>query len=123
MFLIAELKRRNIFRVAVLYVLIAWFVLQVTDLLLTTIGSGGWIYRFLFGLGVICFPLVLIFSYVFEITPIGLRKEHQVERQHSITRHTGCTITRLILAALGLSIAIPAHPHEHEDCLAERVCR
>lgn len=74
MLLISEHKRRNIFRVAVLYLVIGWFILQVAGLLLAAIGGSEWIYRFLFGLGIICFPLVLIFSYIYEITPGGLRK-------------------------------------------------
>ncbi len=106
MSLIAELKRRNVFRVAVLYLVIGWFLLQIVDILVITFGSGDWIYRFLFGLGVICFPLVLVFSYLYEITPQGLRKEYLVERERSITKRTGEKINRAILIILGLSLAL-----------------
>jgi hypothetical protein len=100
--LIAELRRRNVFRVALLYVVLGWFCLQIIDLLL----SGHWIYRFSFGLWVICFPLVLIFSYIYEITPEGLRKEKMVDRGLSITSRTGRKINRLILVAVALSVAL-----------------
>ena len=106
MSLIAELKRRNIFRVALLYVVLGWFALQVIDLLLIATASEDWIYRFVFGLGVICFPLVLIFSYIFEITPEGLKKGRDVERERSITRRTGRKINRAILTLLALSVLL-----------------
>ena len=106
MALISELKRRNIFRVAVLYVLAAWLFLQCIDVLVTVVGSGDWVYRFVFGLLVICFPLTLIFSYLYEITPEGLRKEHEVERERSITTQTGRRINRAIIIVLGLALVL-----------------
>ena len=106
MSLISELKRRNIFRVAVLYVLAAWLLLQFTDILVAAIGSGDWVYRFEFGLLVICFPLTLIFSYLYEITPEGLRKEHEVQREHSITTQTARKINMAIIIVLGLAVAL-----------------
>jgi adenylate cyclase len=106
MSLIAELNRRNVFRVALLYLVLGWFCLQIIELLLGALGHGEWIYRFLFGLGVICFPLILIFSYIYEITPEGLRKEHMVERERSITSRTGSRISRLIMLILALSVAL-----------------
>lgn len=102
----AELKRRNIFRVALLYVVLGWFVLQAIELILMAIGSGGWVYRFAFALGIICFPLALIFSWFYEITPHGLKKEFQVERAQSITRRTGRKISKLTVIFLGISIAL-----------------
>ena len=106
MSLISELRRRNIFRVAVLYVLAAWLLLQCIDVLVVALGSGGWIYRFAFGLLVICFPLTLIFSYLYEITPEGLRKEHEVERERSITTQTGRKMNKAIVMLLGLALAL-----------------
>ena len=78
MSLIAEFKRRNIFRVAILYLVSGWLLLQIVDQLLSVFGGGDWIYRFVFGMELICFPLLLIFSYLFEITPHGIRKEQSV---------------------------------------------
>ena len=108
MSLISELIRRNVFRVALLYIASGWLVLLVTNILIAGIGSGDWVYRFAFGLLIICFPLVLIFSYLYEITPHGLRKEHQVEREHSITIHTGRKINKAIVYVLGLALALEA---------------
>ena len=106
MSLLAELKRRNVFRVALLYIVLGWFLLQLIELLLMVLGSGGWVYRFTFALGIICFPLALIFSWFYEITPHGLKKEFQVERAESITRRTGRKISKLTIIVLGISIAL-----------------
>jgi hypothetical protein len=106
MSLISELNRRNVFGVAILYVVSGWLILQVTDVFLALFDGSDWIYRFLFGLGVICFPLVLVFSYIYEITPGGLRKEHLVEREHSITRRTGRKIRKAIIVVTGLAAAL-----------------
>ena len=106
MSLISELTRRNVFAVAVFYIVLGWLVLVVSDILITLAGSGDWIYRFLFGLAIICFPLVLIFSYIYEITPHGLRKEHLVEREQSITRQTGRKIRKAIVIAAGLALTL-----------------
>ena len=106
MSLISELRRRNVFSVAVLYAVSGWLVLQLADIVLTLIGGGDWIYRFIFGLGVICLPLVLIFSYIYEVTPHGLRKERLVERENSITLHTGRKIRKAIIVITGLALAL-----------------
>lgn len=95
MSLISELKRRNVFRVAWLYVLSSWLVAQ-----LAAMGFAGgeldWVYRFCCALLIICFPLLLVFSWIYEITPEGIRKEYEVARAHSITLRTG---RRLALAS------------------------
>jgi hypothetical protein len=108
MSLVVELKRRNIFRVAILYLISGWLFLQIVDLLLTAFGGGDWVYRFVFGMELICFPLVLIFSYLYEITPGGIRKEQNVTRELSITLRTGRRINRIsrlvFLVALVLQV-------------------
>ncbi|MFT5140607.1 MAG: adenylate cyclase [Lysobacterales bacterium] len=106
MSLIAELNRRNVLRVALLYIVLGWFCLQIIEILLVALNYGDWIYRFLFGFGVICFPLILIFSYIFEITPEGLQKEHMVEPESSITRRTGRNINRVTLIILLLCVVL-----------------
>lgn len=106
MSLIKELRRRNIFRVAVLYIASGWLVLQLAELFISLAGSGDWIYRFMFGLGVICLPLMLVFSYLYEITPEGLRKEHLVAREESVTRRTGRKIARATWLVIALALLL-----------------
>lgn len=102
MSLFAELKRRNIFRVGLLYVALAWLLVEIGGLLVELLGLPGWIHRFVFGLLVIGFPLCLVFSWIYEITPDGLKREFEVARGQSITRETGRKINLAITGSLAL---------------------
>jgi hypothetical protein len=93
--LFAELKRRNIFRVTLLYVTAGWLVLELTAMAVDYAGLAEWVYRFAFALLLIAFPLALLLSWFYEITPTGLRREKQVERAASITDQTGRRLVQL----------------------------
>ena len=101
---IAELKRRNVFRVAVAYVLIAWVLLQAADFALDLIDAPNWVIQALFMLAALGLPVALIFSWVYEMTPEGLKLEKDVVRDDSITPHTGRKLDRIIIASLALII-------------------
>jgi len=105
MSLLSELKRRNVLRVAVLYILAGWLFLQCTDLMVQATGAE-WVHRFLAGIWIICFPLLLVFSWIYEITPEGLRKERDVLRERSITEETGRKISRAIRVTFVLALAL-----------------
>ena len=105
---IAELKRRNVVRVAVLYGLAAWLILQVADVLVPALGLPGWVMRFVALLLILGFPLVLIFSWVYELTPEGLKKQQEVDLNQSITHETGRKINYLIGALAVLAIVVVA---------------
>lgn len=77
-----ELKRRNVIRVAALYVVVSWLLLQVADILFDAFDAfdvPSWSIRLLVAILVLGFPLALIFSWVFELTPDGLRRETEGE--------------------------------------------
>jgi TolB-like protein/Tfp pilus assembly protein PilF len=103
---IGELKRRNVVRVAVLYGLAAWLILQVADVLVPALGLPDWAMRFVALLLLLGFPLMLIFSWVYELTPEGLKKQHEVDRDQSITHETGRKINYLIGALAALAIVV-----------------
>jgi len=105
---IAELKRRNVVRVAVMYGLGAWLILQVAELLFGVLDLPGWTSKFVLGLLLLGFPLVLIFSWVYELTPEGLKKQHEVDLNQSITHETGRKINYLIGALAVLAIVVVA---------------
>jgi len=102
----AELKRRNIFRVALLYIVAAWLILQLADALFGLLGVPEWVFRMIFALLLICFPAVLAFSWVCEITPEGIKREQNVESEASITAHTGRKISRITLVLVALAILL-----------------
>ena len=105
MSLFSELRRRNIFRVALLYLVASWMILQVADLGVLLLGLPGWTGRFVFLLLVIGFPLVVVFSCAHEITPEGIRREKDVEHDASMTADTArklnIAVVLLLLLALG----------------------
>ncbi|KAA9131344.1 hypothetical protein F3N42_08455 [Marinihelvus fidelis] len=101
----AELKRRNVIRVALAYLLIAWVLLQAADFALDLIDAPNWVIQALFMLAALGLPAVLVFSWVFEMTPEGLKREHEVDRTQSITPQTGQKLNRVIIGALTLAVA------------------
>ena len=101
-----ELKRRNVIRVGALYALAGWLLLQVADILFALLDVPTWGLRLVLGLLLLGFPLVLIFSWVYEMTPEGLKRERKIDRSHSITPNTGRKIDRLIIASLIVVVAV-----------------
>lgn len=100
--LFTELKRRNVFRVGVAYIVGAWLLAQVADLVLDVIGAPDIVLRSLvalLGLGLV--PAV-IFAWVFEMTPEGVKRESEIDRSQSITGETG---KKLNMATIVLVIA------------------
>ena len=75
----SELKRRNVFRVALLYMVASWLIMQVADVGISLLGLPVWTGRFVFLLLLIGFPLVMLFSWAYEITPEGLKKESFID--------------------------------------------
>lgn len=101
---VAELRRRNVFRVAVLYLVAGWLTLQVADLLGPVFGVPDWTIRVVLLMLVLGFPLALIFSWIYELTPEGLKRESAVDRDASITDATGRRINLLIAGLLALAV-------------------
>ena len=101
---IGELKRRNVIRVAILYAVSSWLLLQFTDVLSSMLPVPEWtgplvILLLLVGL----FP-ALIFSWLYEMTPEGIRRGTDIDRSQSITPDTGRKINGLIVVLLVLAI-------------------
>jgi TolB-like protein len=104
-----ELKRRNVFRVGIAYVVIAWLLAQVADLALENFGSPDWVIKTLLFLLALGFPLALFFAWAFELTPEGIKKEKEVDRGESITPKTGRKLDRMIIAVLVVALAYFAY--------------
>ena len=108
MALISELKRRNVFRVALLYLVAGWVILQVAELLFDVLKLPDWTSRLVLGLLVLGFPLALIFSWVYELTPEGLKREHEIDRNQSITHSTARKLDMVVGALLVVAIGMLA---------------
>jgi TolB-like protein/Flp pilus assembly protein TadD len=101
--LLSELRRRNVFRVTIAYVVIAWLILQVGDTLAPALHLGEWVNTALAFFLILGFPIAMVFAWAFEITPEGLKKEKDVNRADSITHVTakrldGITIGLIVVA-------------------------
>jgi hypothetical protein len=89
MSLYLELKRRNVFRVGAAYIVAAWLVIQVAETVFPLFGFDDTPARIVVIVLAIGFPLFLVFSWVFEFTPEGLKRETEVDRSASTTHKTG----------------------------------
>jgi len=100
----AELKRRNVIRMAGLYLVGAWLVVQVAGTVLPMFGAPEWLPRTIVVLLAIGFVPAVILSWVFELTPQGLKREDDVAPKQSITPQTGRRMDRMIIAVLVLAL-------------------
>jgi hypothetical protein len=100
-----ELKRRNVFKVGVAYVIVAWLLAQVADLMLENFGAPDWVMKTFLGFLIIGFPLAVFFAWAFELTPEGVKRESQVDRTQSITAQTGQKLNHAIMLIMALALA------------------
>ncbi len=104
MSLFSELKRRNVFRVALLYVVASWIILQVADVGISLLGLPVNAGRLIFLLLAAGLPLVLVFSWVYEISPEGLKKEKDIDRSLSVTDQTAKKLDAAVIVLLVIGI-------------------
>jgi len=81
--LFAELKRRNVFRVGAAYVVVAWLLIQVADILLGNFGAPGWVFKSFVALLLLGSPLALFLSWAYELTPDGVKRAADVSAETS----------------------------------------
>lgn len=103
-----ELKRRNVYKVGVAYLVLAWVVVQVTTAAVPALHLPEWINSAVFLFGAIGFPFALFFAWEFELTPDGVKRESAISPEDSVTAHTGrkldFAIIGLLVVALGYFI-------------------
>jgi len=102
---LAELRRRNVIRVAGLYLVGAWLVVQIAETLLPIFHTPDWVLQALVVLLALGFIPALVFAWVFEMTPQGLRRESEIDRSASTVDHTA---RKLDIAVIVLLVAVGA---------------
>lgn len=105
---IAELKRRNVIRMAGLYLVVAWLMLQVAETVLPIYDTPAWVLQALGLLLAIGFVPALVFSWIFELTPDGIKRDAEVTPGQPGAPQAGQRMDRLIFAGLALLIALVA---------------
>ena len=119
MSLLNELKRRNVFRVGIAYAVTSWLLIQVSDILLESIGAPPWVMQTMFVLLAVGFVITLFFAWAFELTPEGVKKEKDVDRSASIAPRTGQKLNLGIVALLVITLAYVAYDKLVLDGLLE----
>ncbi|NNK32000.1 MAG: hypothetical protein HKP02_02675 [Xanthomonadales bacterium] len=103
-----ELKRRNVFRVGIAYVLLGWAVLQGADFMLDLAEAPNWVIRVFAIAGVVGFPFALFFAWAFELTPEGIKRESEIDRSQPAPTQTGRKLNGIIIGLLVVIIALMA---------------
>ena len=107
--LVSELRRRNVLRMVVLYVVAAWLIMQVAEVLIGLAKLPDWIGTTTLWLLAVGFPIALIFSWFYEITPEGISLEKDVDAAESITHVTGRRLDFLVISLLCAAVILFAY--------------
>jgi TolB-like protein/Tfp pilus assembly protein PilF len=102
---IAELKRRNVIKVAAAYIIVGWLLMQIGEVMAPALHLPEWSNSFLAFIVILGFPIAMIFAWAFEMTPEGLKKEKDVDRGKSIAHVTGRKLDFAIIGLLVLALA------------------
>jgi TolB-like protein len=103
---VAELRRRNVVKVGVTYIVAAWLLIQMVTTVLPTFSAPPWMAQSITFLLILALPFVLVFAWAFEITPEGLKKTSDVAPEHSITSQTSQRLNYLIVALLVIAVGL-----------------
>jgi TolB-like protein len=109
-----ELHRRNVFRVGVAYVVTAWVLLQVADIIFEAISAPLWVMQGFLSLLALGFVPTMLFAWAFEVTPEGIKHQSEVDQADSITHVTGHKLDIMIivmLVAIGAYVVIGPRDH------------
>lgn len=101
-----ELKRRNVFRVAIAYIVVAWLVLQVGDALAPALRLPDWVNSVLAFFLILGLPIAIFFAWAFELTPEGIKPEKEVDRSNSISKVTGRKLDFIIIGVLSIAVVV-----------------
>ncbi len=109
--LFSELRRRNVIKVATVYLIAAWLLIQIAETVFPALQLPEWTVTFVVVVLAILFPIAVIFAWAFELTPQGLKKTAEVAPEQSITSRTGQKINYLIIGVLVAAVAFLALTH------------
>jgi TolB-like protein/Flp pilus assembly protein TadD len=104
----SELKRRNVYKVAVAYAVVGWLVIQIGSTVLPTFHAPEWVAQVLVVFVVLGFPIALVLAWAFEITPEGIKRESEVSPNESITRQTGRKLVGLTIVVAVIAAGLLA---------------
>ena len=103
---IDELKRRNVVRVGAAYLALAWVVIQVTETLVPVLGMPESVILIVFYIGLVGFPCVLLFAWIYELTPEGIKREAELAGDAPRSPQVAQRLTQGTVLLLILALAI-----------------
>jgi TolB-like protein len=101
--LLTELKRRNVIKVGIAYVVMAWLVMQVADVILNNIEAPAWIFQVLLLFLAVGLAVALVLAWAFELTPEGIKRESEESESAPVARKSSQKMTYVIIAVLALA--------------------
>ena len=124
----AELKRRNVYKVAVAYGVVAWLLIQIATATFPVLEIPNWATKLVIALVVLGFPIALVLAWAFELTPGGIKRTEDVALEESIARSTSRKLDFVIIGVLGLAVALllfdrfhPKPPQQQEGNVAKSI--
>jgi hypothetical protein len=102
--LFAELKRRNVYKVAIAYAIVAWLLIQIATQVFPFFEIPNWAIRLVIMLLVLGFPVALVLSWAYELTPEGVKRTEDVGPHESITRSTGRKLAFALMPEISASV-------------------
>jgi len=106
MALVGELRRRNIFKVSLAYMIVSWITVQVADVILPTFQAPDWVMQVLVLFLILAFPVAVLLAWAFELTPQGLKPTSDVDQTQSIRVETGQKLNHVVIALLGIAVVV-----------------
>lgn len=101
-----ELKRRNVIKSAIAYLVVAWLITQVISTVLPVFAAPDYLLKWSLVILALGFPVWLIFAWIYEITPEGIKKTIDIEPEESISQKTASRLNKLIITALTLALVV-----------------
>ncbi len=103
---LAELKRRNVYNVAVVYAVVAWLLIQAGSILFPTFEAPGWVMKVFVTVVAAGFPIALILAWAFELTPEGIKRTELVESEGPSVRSRGSAWIYVVIVAGAISAGL-----------------
>ena len=118
MSLLAELRRRSVFRVAAAYLVVGWLLTEVLTTILPTLGAPDWAVRAVILIFAFGFIPTVIFSWFYEVTPDGIKRDHEVDHDDPVSGKTGKKLEQIAMVAavvLIILVALFSARHTSDD--------
>jgi TolB-like protein len=105
---LGEMKRRNVYRVGMAYIVAAWVLIQIGNIIAQNLHAPAWVIGVLTTFLIAGLPIVLFFTWTFAITTDGIRKESDLQKVDSLVRKEGNRLDYITMALLAVVVGIVA---------------